>query len=95
MISCLICASSILLVAGAYSESDGVSTVLQSQMLNDDAETCLKVFDVLSANSDAARRARDMMDALKRSRILTKRLFLFLIIFIIFCRLTVFQIAHR
>lgn len=72
MISCLICASSILLVASAHIESDGVNTELRSQMLNEDAETCLKVFDVLSTNSDAARRARDMMNALKRSRILTK-----------------------
>jgi hypothetical protein len=72
MISCLICASSILLVASAYIESDGLNTELQSQTLNEDAETCLKVFDALSAKSDAARRARDMMNALKRSRILSK-----------------------
>lgn len=72
MISCLICASSILLVASSYIESDAVNTELQSQTLHEDAETCLKVFDVLSANSDAARRARDMMNALKTSRILTQ-----------------------
>lgn len=60
MISCLLCASSILLVAKAY--ADGIA----SDSLNDDAETCLKAFDALSTNSDAARFARDMMKNLQQ-----------------------------
>lgn len=69
MISCLLCASSVLLVARACIEPDGVDLMAQSQTLDEDAETCLKVFDALSVNSDAARRARDMMRDLKRTRI--------------------------
>lgn len=66
MISCLICASSILLVASIFTrrkwlsdEDEGVA------VLDDDAETCLKVFEALSANSDGARIARDMMARLR------------------------------
>lgn len=90
MISCLICGSSILLVASAYIESDGSNTELDSQTLNEDAETCLKVFDALSANSDAARRARDIMNALKRSRIMTKGMFVTALLFrqLIVCQLS-------
>ncbi|RDW71451.1 hypothetical protein BP6252_08014 [Coleophoma cylindrospora] len=71
MISCLLCASSILLVASACIDPAEVTAEPRSQMLNEDAETCLKVFDALSVNSEAARRARDMMKDLKRTRILT------------------------
>lgn len=66
MISCLICASSILLVASIFtrrrrpSDEDG-----SVALLDDDAETCLKVFEALSANSDGARMARDMMARLR------------------------------
>ncbi|KUJ10759.1 uncharacterized protein LY89DRAFT_710532 [Mollisia scopiformis] len=74
MISCLLCASSVLLVARACIEPDRADLVVQSQTLDEDAETCLKVFDALSVNSDAARRARDMMKDLKRIRILPSRL---------------------
>jgi hypothetical protein len=70
MISCLLCASSVLLVAHSCIEPNHADAKLQSQALDEDAETCLKVFDALSVNSDAARRARDMMKGLKRTRIL-------------------------
>jgi hypothetical protein len=72
MISCLLCASSVLLVARAYIEPSQADLVVQSQALDEDAETCLKVFDALSVNSDAARRARDMMKDLKSTRILPR-----------------------
>ncbi|RFU24419.1 hypothetical protein B7463_g11918, partial [Scytalidium lignicola] len=69
MISCLLCASSVLLVARACIEPYQSDHLIRSQALDEDAETCLKVFDALSVNSDAARRARDMMEGLKRARI--------------------------
>jgi hypothetical protein len=74
MISCLLCASSILLVARAYIGPDQTTTELQlqSNALDEDAEICLKVFDSLSANSGAARLARDMMKSLKEMKILPK-----------------------
>lgn len=72
MISCLLCASSVLLVARACIEPNQANLIAQSQALDEDAETCLKVFDALSVNSDAARRARDMMKGLKRIRILPR-----------------------
>ena len=72
MISCLLCASSVLLVARARIEPDRADLMGQSQTLDEDAETCLKVFEALSVNSDAARRARDMMEDLKRIRILPR-----------------------
>ena len=74
MISCLLCASSILLVASAYTETDQISTGFDTNKLKEDAETCLKVFDALSVNSNAARRARDMLESLKTSRILHRGL---------------------
>jgi hypothetical protein len=72
MISCLLCASSVLLVARACIEPNQADLIIQSQALDEDAETCLKVFDALSVNSDAARRARDMMKDLKSTRILPR-----------------------
>ncbi|KAL7891940.1 fungal-specific transcription factor domain-containing protein [Trichoderma sp. SZMC 28014] len=66
MISCLVCASSILLVSSMFAESTfELSSELDTAGLSDDAETCLKVFDALSINSPGARIARDMMKALK------------------------------
>ncbi|CZR69699.1 related to transcriptional activator acu-15 [Phialocephala subalpina] len=73
MISCLLCASSVLLVARACIDPSHPDTRMQSQALDEDAETCMKVFDALSVNSEAARRARDMMKGLKRTRILPRR----------------------
>lgn len=68
MISCLICASSILLVASVLftrGARGGVDGEFDMATLKDDSETCLKVFEALSANSDGARIARDMMARLK------------------------------
>jgi hypothetical protein len=74
MISCLLCASSILLVASSYTEPDQISIGRDIDELKEDAETCLKVFDALSVNSNAARRARDMLESLKSSSILPRGL---------------------
>ena len=73
MISCLICASSILLVAGAFCEEDGKSLDLLPQDFNQDAETCLKVFEALSVNSEAARTATNMLKGIKGQRIWSNR----------------------
>jgi hypothetical protein len=72
IISCLLCASSVLLVSRACIEPNQADAEAQSQALDEDAETCLMVFDALSTNSDAARRARDMIKGLRRARILPK-----------------------
>ncbi|KAI9742133.1 MAG: hypothetical protein M1834_000523 [Cirrosporium novae-zelandiae] len=71
MISCLICASSILLVASACVQKDQIAGELKSQTLDEDAETCLKVFDALSTNSSGARQAMKMMTALKKLKTLS------------------------
>lgn len=73
MISCLICASSILLVAGICInlESESESQVFKDidwLAVDEDAEVCLQVFQALSSNSNAARLARDMMQRLKKTR---------------------------
>ncbi len=66
MISCLICASSILLVASVFTRrGGGAIDAVDIATLKDDSETCLKVFEALSANSDGARIARDMMARLR------------------------------
>lgn len=66
MISCLVCASSILLISSIFAQATQVSSLeFDTAGLYDDAETCLKVFDALSVNSPGARIARDMMKALK------------------------------
>lgn len=70
MISCLICASSILLVASVFAPVNGgrlMDEEIDITALNDDSETCLKVFEALSANSEGAKIARDMMNRLKDS----------------------------
>lgn len=67
MISCLICASSILLVRRVFAFSATVEEKWEREILEEDADTCLKVFDALSTNSDAARRARDMLQSLRVS----------------------------
>lgn len=69
MISCLICASSILFVAERFcNDSVLLHGKMSPQALREDAETCLKVFEVLSVNSIAARKAADMLSALSRVR---------------------------
>lgn len=65
MISCLICASSILLVRRACISQSTSEERTQRELLEEDADTCLKVFDALSTNSDAARLARDMLRNLR------------------------------
>jgi hypothetical protein len=69
MISCLICASSILFVAESYCHHNhGTNGRVSSQSLREDAETCLKVFEALSVNSAAARKAADILAGLSRMR---------------------------
>ena len=71
MISCLICASSILLVASICVDPVLDGEVFRStdwEAVDEDAEVCLKVFQALSLNSNAARLARDMMQRLKKTR---------------------------
>lgn len=66
MISCLVCASSILVVSSMFAEATlELSSEFDIAGLSDDAETCLKVFDALSINSPGARIAQDMIKALK------------------------------
>ncbi|CAK7265235.1 hypothetical protein SEPCBS57363_001481 [Sporothrix epigloea] len=91
MISCLVYASSILVVASAFvarhqpggdaatelavagdrDEIDGADSdiddgdAIDAAALEDDAETCLTVFEALSLNSESARLARNMMRRLK------------------------------
>jgi hypothetical protein len=67
MIPCLVCAGSVLLSAsnqilkGHSIEAEE----LQAETLHEDADTCLKVFDSLSANFNAARQAMNMMKDLR------------------------------
>ncbi|KAL4807475.1 hypothetical protein BDV18DRAFT_158694 [Aspergillus unguis] len=67
MISCLICASSILFVAETfYRDNPHLHRLTSPQALREDAESCLKVFEALSVNSIAAQKAADMLSALSR-----------------------------
>ena len=70
MISCLICASSILLVASLCMgrEGEGVEDV-DWLAVEEDADICLTVFRELSINSNAARLAEKMMQGLKETRV--------------------------
>ncbi|KAF5707185.1 transcriptional activator acu-15 [Fusarium mundagurra] len=66
MISCLICAGSILVVSSIFSQQTGDALDgFDADGISDDAETCLRVFEALSVNSKGARIARDMMEGLK------------------------------
>lgn len=66
IISCLICAGSVLLVSSIFTQpADDSIDGLSAEGLSDDAETCLQVFEALGANSTGARIARDMMEKLK------------------------------
>jgi len=69
MISCLICASSILLVASICIDRKNEAEDIDWAAVEEDAEVCLTVFQALSTNSNAARLARDMMQGLKETRI--------------------------
>lgn len=76
MISCLICASSILFVAETFHgdkdlvEGDSLEGRTSAQSLREDAETCLKVFEALSVNSAPARKAANMLGCLSQVRLL-------------------------
>lgn len=72
MIPCLICASSILLVAGAFFDRNQTVSALQPETFDEDAETCLKVFEALSLNSEAAQKATEMLKGLKKLRTWSK-----------------------
>ncbi len=66
MISCLIFAGSILVVSSIFTQhTDDTADGLDAESTCDDAETCLRVFEALGANSNGARIARDMMEGLK------------------------------
>lgn len=71
MISCLVCASSILIVAAAFLERSTSITSLRPYVFDEEAETCLKVFEALSVNSDAARKAKEMLKGLQRLKALS------------------------
>ncbi|KAJ5707080.1 hypothetical protein N7488_006881 [Penicillium malachiteum] len=70
MISCLICASSILFVAESFynNNNNPAYSKESSQSLREDAGTCLKVFEALSANSAAAKKAADILEGLSQMR---------------------------
>lgn len=57
LISCIVCAASILVVAGTLQQPAEEAT--KHGRPCDDAEACLKVLDALSSRSPGARRARD------------------------------------
>ncbi|OHF01514.1 hypothetical protein CORC01_03270, partial [Colletotrichum orchidophilum] len=66
MISCLLCASSILLISSTFTQPMAEDeAVFDAEGLSDDAETCLKMFEALSCNSSSAKSARDMLKGLK------------------------------
>jgi hypothetical protein len=69
MISCLICASSILLVASICIDREQEAEEIDWTAVDEDADVCLTVFRALSTNSNAARLARDMMQGLKETRL--------------------------
>lgn len=72
MISCLICASSILLVASLCMGRDGdgeEGDEIDWLAVEEDADVCLTVFRELSTNSNAARLAEKMMQGLKETRL--------------------------
>ncbi len=73
MISCLICASSILHVMQAFMSPSSNEETRERENLVEDANTCMKVFDALSTSSEAARQARDMLQNLNDTRVRYQR----------------------
>ena len=67
MISCLICASSILLIASIPGVQINASDDLDASVLQSDAATCLKVLEAFSTKSSGARMARDMLQRLQNA----------------------------
>lgn len=76
MISCLTCASSILLVASICVDDQLEGEQIDWTELDEDAKVCSTVFQALSTNSAAARVACDMLQGLKDTRIQTRGWFL-------------------
>lgn len=75
MISCLLCASSILLVAPMCADPDTDKEPFKEidwTAVDEDADVCLKVFEALSPNSNAARLASDMMQRLRKTRMMSQ-----------------------
>lgn len=64
LISCVVCAASILIVADTFKQGGA-----ETDGLCDDAETCLKVLGALSSHSTGARYARDMVAKLLAQRL--------------------------
>lgn len=64
IISCFVCAGSILIVANACTR-DGDYDGFDRDAIDCDAEMCLKAFDALSCNSQGAKIAKDMMHKLR------------------------------
>jgi hypothetical protein len=64
MISCFVCAGSILIVANAC-VGNGELEGFDRGALDYDADICLRAFDALSRKSDSARMAKDMMSRLR------------------------------
>lgn len=77
MISCLICATSVLLVARFDEDLQDLNEVVDLEAIEEDAEVCFKVFEALSVGSKAAAVARDMIKVLRdaRSKVQRKKLF--------------------
>ena len=69
MISCHICASSILLVMARFAPAPTSKDGVENDILEDDVDTCLKILDALSTNSKSARLARDMLQNLRDTKI--------------------------
>ncbi|KAH6888415.1 fungal-specific transcription factor domain-containing protein [Thelonectria olida] len=67
LISCVVCAASILIVAGTFKQMG--AEVTEAGGLCDDAETCLKVLGALSSHSTGARHARHMVAKLLSQRL--------------------------
>jgi len=69
MISCLICASSILFVASICIDREQEPQAIDWAAVEDDADVCLTVLDAFTANNNAARLATEMMRGLKETRL--------------------------
>lgn len=72
MVSCLVCAGSILIVAeNILKQRAGPS--IDAAILGEDAETCLGIFQALSHNSRGAKVAMDMLRKLREQTSLQRR----------------------
>lgn len=95
MISCLLCAGSILAVASSMTNSNTFETDLDSQALQEDTEICSKVFDSLSMYSHAARRARDMLQSLKHCCIQSQGMLILIMGNVVLIQTKSLPIFHR